>query len=143
VIWEIIWQRFLEQPWLGWGAGSSGAYLAEHFGTITHPHNDFLRVLHDLGITGLVLWALWATSLVALLRRAARSEAGRAYAAAGCGLFIAMLACALTDNVVNYIFVMAPAGAVLGMAASGSLYPTTEPAARVSNCEKDPRRTHV
>jgi O-antigen ligase len=45
----------VEKPFWGHGTGSSEAYFHS---ILDHPHNDYLRVYHDLGVIGLILF-LW------------------------------------------------------------------------------------
>ena len=88
VIWTQTWQSAVESPWIGKGAGSASAYLADLYdGDIAHPHNDYLRILHDYGVIGLVLflyglvrvglmcWRTWAHTEQLLQRRLSLSAA--------------------------------------------------------------------
>src|SRR5690606_35083896 len=65
-IWRAVWQSALSSPVIGKGFGSSAALLKKRFG-IEHPHNEYLRVFHDLGVLGLGLltaqFGAWAWRL--------------------------------------------------------------------------------
>jgi O-antigen ligase len=79
-----------------------------------HPHNDYLRVFHDQGLAGLVLfltaWALLVLRFWRGWREADSLETGRGRRQ-GAALLLAagILASFLTDNTLVYIFVMGPA----------------------------------
>jgi len=128
--WETTLRSHSEAPWLGKGAGSSEQLIANLFG-ISHPHNDYLRVLHDFGRVGMALWAIAFLVLLAYTLRswiqadkAQSSDAGVHLAA-----FLGLLAVALTmttDNVIVYIFVMAPLGALVGASLGRSTLFRTE-----------------
>jgi O-antigen ligase len=121
-VWAATWQSFEKSPWLGHGAGSSGtlpaSYLVpsvrEHY---SHPHNDYLRLLHDYGIIG---FGFWIGSLITLLRytrRAWLAAPGARARAIHLAAFLGLVALALsiiTDNTLVYIFVMAPLGILVG-----------------------------
>jgi O-antigen ligase len=122
--WGATWRSFLQDPWIGNGAGSSEIivqrYLtpaqAEHY---THPHNDYLRLLHDYGVTGAGLWFIGYFVLLRRVRRAwvAAAATDDSAAAVHMTAFLAMVAIALsmiTDNAIVYIYLMAPLGLIVG-----------------------------
>ncbi len=51
--WEQILLRIWDQPWFGFGAGSSVMLGVELFGVEAAPHNGYLRVLYETGFVGL------------------------------------------------------------------------------------------
>ncbi len=121
-LWRVTYESFLDSPWVGQGAGSSAHLIENRFHTLGHPHNDYLRVLHDYGLIGLGLWILgWARILRRLWFEARTGEKWRhpdarlQFAAflATLGVVVMMI----TDNPMTYVFVMAPLGALLGAAA--------------------------
>jgi hypothetical protein len=102
------------------------------------PLNDYLRLLHDFGVIGLLTW-LWAmTRVIRRLRRRVFVGASRAARAARDvdrrpvrGLAWAALAATgaigftmLTDNPIVYSFVMLPLGVLIG---AGLQQPPTGP----------------
>ncbi len=122
--WQATYDSFLESPWLGKGAGSSMHLMENWFHTIQHPHNDYLRVLHDYGVPGLgfwilgwgrILWQLWAQAR--LSERWRRADAQLQFAAflAALGMCLMMI----TDNPMTYVFAMGPLGVLVG-AATGT-----------------------
>lgn len=117
--WEVTIDSFREAPWMGKGVGSSQAVIDTYFPWLNHPHNDYLRILHDYGMIGMALWAVGYIMLMAITWRAWQradrrgDPRGRVHLAA----FLALVAVALamiTDNVIVYIFVMAPLGILVG-----------------------------
>jgi O-antigen ligase len=96
-IWAGYFQQFLDSPLFGRGLGA-GALGASYFDL---PHNDYLRLLVEGGVVGLVIYGgavlLWGRRVIALV---APDE--RPFVRA---LFLALAVYALTDNVLT----MAPA----------------------------------
>jgi O-antigen ligase len=119
-IWEVVWDSYLTSPITGLGAGSAEETLAQRDPTESgHPHNDYLRFLHDYGPLGLGLWCLgflcllWTTgrSGVGVSRRGEPDASVHLAALLSlAGLALAMI----TDNLIVYVFVMAPLGALVG-----------------------------
>lgn len=115
--WEPILLSFYQSPWIGNGAGSAQEVLLAAFPTVAQPHNEYLRLLHDFGLFGMCLWLLgygglmWTTARAWLRERDAKDA--RAHLAA----FLSLTAIAITmatDNVIVYVFVMVPLGAIVG-----------------------------
>lgn len=115
-LWSTTFQSAMDSPFLGNGAGSSAVLLSGMFNS-SHPHNDYLRVFHDFGMVGFVVfaaglsWLLWRT-----WRAARRTDLPVHWTA-----FIALATAAtlgLTDNVFVYSFVMMPIGLIVGMSLS-------------------------
>ena len=93
--------------------------------TLVHPHNEYLRLLHDFGAVGLGLWSCaMACLLVPLLRElllpsgSALGDLKRRRLLALSALTVLLVACLFLNPLV-YIFVMAPLAMVLGIAYSG------------------------
>jgi hypothetical protein len=110
---------------LGQGIGSSDHYTMTHFGTVAH--NEYLRVLHDGGAVGIVLFMLANVSLFLWLGTMRRNEdpTVRVYSAIGVALVIAYLVVALTDNPLDYYllftqYVFFVLGVCLAMSGEGS-----------------------
>jgi O-antigen ligase len=121
-IWAGYFQQFLDSPLFGRGLGA-GALGASYFDL---PHNDYLRLLVEGGVVGLVIYGgavlLWGRRVIALV---APDE--RPFVRA---LFLALAAYALTDNVLT----MAPAlvpfvylALILGEPVSRSDPPSSQP----------------
>lgn len=120
-IWAVVWDSSMKAPLFGHGPGTSQMAVSKAFVTITQPHNDYLRMVHDFGFVGAFFWALGLlTLLVLLVCRAHRLD--RTVDWAALITLLGLMLGSVTDNVVVYPFVMVPAGVVigLGLAATGS-----------------------
>jgi O-antigen ligase len=120
-VWNAIIESAWQRPWIGHGLGSSQAVTDAFFENISHPHNDYLRIWHDLGFLGLApLLLAFGSWLWILLRDCYRAERTRgpgtelefAAALVLVGLIIIMI----PDNALIYTFVMGPAGVIVGAA---------------------------
>jgi len=55
---------------MGWGAGSSDTMTSALPGGFSgHPHNDYLRLLVDFGVIGLVFWLVGYVTLLRMTWR--------------------------------------------------------------------------
>lgn len=56
--WNISWRSFLQNPIIGYGMGSSGDTLLQLYNYKTHitAHNLFLKILHETGLIGLLVY---------------------------------------------------------------------------------------
>ena len=119
-IWGIVWDSYLTSPLTGLGAGSAEEVLAQYDPNAAgHPHNDYLRYLHDYGPLGLGLLCLGFLCLLWTIGRswvrASRTEDPEASLHLAALLSLTSVALVMiTDNVIVYIFVMAPLGALIG-----------------------------
>jgi O-antigen ligase len=128
-MWSVTWHSYLESPWIGKGAGSSAKELFESAG-LSHPHNDYLRILHDYGLVGLLLWALGFTILVRRTWRAWRyadvsgSQVAHVHLTALLSLVVVGIDM-ITANPIVYIFIMGPLGVLVGSSLGLSSIPAT------------------
>ena len=89
---------------LGSGVGSTGVYLTDRFGMIQVAHNEFLRVLCELGIVGFalgicLLWRIyWGLGRIQVSEQ---HEFGFLKPLA-LGVFTSFVVCSLTDNTLEY-----------------------------------------
>ena len=118
-LWDLTWHSYLESPFVGKGAGSAEQVIGASLGEINHPHNDYLRILHDFGLIGL---ALFAASVVGLLVHSGRSLRGVASDRVEAPLHLAailslvgLLVGMSTDNAIVYLFVAAPVAIIVGL----------------------------
>lgn len=116
-IWAIVLRSIQRgNAWLGQGPGTAEEVL-KSYGINDHPHNDYLRIAHDFGYVGLILFAvgyLWL--LGRSLRAASLSPDDRASVHWSSVLALAAIAvAAVTDNVLVYVFVMVPLGVMVGL----------------------------
>jgi O-antigen ligase len=117
--WPYVLHEAVKEPWLGHGVGSVQVFLPAVWEEVVHPHNDYLRVLYELGGVGLaillvaVFWQLWVVG------RAVRHTNGvvrQAFGGAWLGL-VAFLLIATTDNpIVYHVWYMNPIFALVGAA---------------------------
>lgn len=118
-VWELVYEEALKKPWLGHGVGSSEVLLEELDTKLKLPHNDYLRIGYELGITGIVvtlsilLWQLW--SLGRMVRRT-DGVVQQAFGAAWLGLAL-FLPIAFTGNPLSYtLSYMDPVFVLMGAA---------------------------
>lgn len=119
-VWDAVIESAWEKPYLGHGLGSSQAVTEQFFENISHPHNDYLRVWHDLGFVGLapLMLALgsWLWILVRAAYRAERAQGPPAEPEfAGALALIGLIIIMIPDNALIYAFVMGPAGVLVGV----------------------------
>ncbi|MDP3464760.1 MAG: O-antigen ligase family protein, partial [Sulfuricurvum sp.] len=93
--------------WTGSGLGTAQQYMYEHivFGGLPALHNDFVQMLSDTGIPGLILYALFPigifiTAWKPLHRRGL--DTLKITLSLAVLSYIAVLTTMMTDNVVNY-----------------------------------------
>jgi O-antigen ligase len=118
-IWAIVIASGMRSPVVGQGLGSSNVAVMHLGSTVGHPHNDYLRVWHDLGYIGVVLLVIAFLSwLLTLARSWIRTRHQRDdVSALRLAAFLALLALALvavTDNALVYPFIMGPLGVIVG-----------------------------
>ena len=136
-MWSLTWHSYLESPWIGKGAGSAGKQVFEATGRLSHPHNDYLRILHDFGLVGLLLWVLGFTILVRRTWSAWRyadvsgSQVAHVHLAAFLSLAVLGLDM-ITANPIVYIFIMGPLGVLVGSSLGLSSIPATPQAPSAS-----------
>ena len=115
-LWQITLNSARDNILWGKGSGSAGDMLAR-LGLESHPHNDYLKILHDYGAVGLVLFCLAIYSLFRAIRRARSPNdpgAGILNYAAELGL-VAMLCTMTTDNLLTYDYFMTPLAIFIGV----------------------------
>jgi O-antigen ligase len=116
--WVVTLASAVESPWIGHGAGSAASLISSLY-PVDSPLDEPLRVFHDYGLIGLVLflYAIWK-----LLRRSWQkwSEAkrcGAPQARLHLAAFLSIVAVffpMLTENSLIYLFMMAPLAVLLG-----------------------------
>jgi O-antigen ligase len=132
-LWSFTLQDARHHWWFGGGPGSADKAVVQHFLTVSHPHNDYLRVLHDFGVVGLVVFVVGFLTLMVRTWRLGRST-GRAIHWAAFLALLGVAGTAFTDNVIVYAFVMVPLGILVGASLSES------PAVQSHRVEPEPRQ---
>jgi O-antigen ligase len=130
-LWESTWRSFLTSPLIGHGAGASEILIDRLYGQgAGQPHNDYLRLLNDYGAVGFALWVVGFGQLLsgplARLRgysgvpRGVRPAIHRSALLALAAVAFAML----TDNVLIYLPILLPVGALVGLSLGISATPS-------------------
>lgn len=118
-MWSATWESFKESPWIGNGSGSAAIATSVAVPGMNHPHNDYLRVLHDYGLVGFTLWIFGTGQMLWMTWKAWRRTDSRKapevqlHLAAFLGL-VAVILTMITDNTLSYAFAMFPLGILLG-----------------------------
>jgi O-antigen ligase len=105
--WGTVLDKFIApSPFLGSGIGATqNYYYSQLGGGIGVIHSEFVRLAAEVGIAGLILFALaiagYLLRLLRLYRETPRSPAGR-YALAGAAGLIVYLTFMATDNAFDY-----------------------------------------
>ena len=104
-MWRESAEVWATQPWLGVGYGAGRSDVGEQSARFASMlHNDYMMVLVQTGIIGLIVFLLWHGQwLVELLkvRRTARYAYDKTLALAAFALFFASLIVSITDNVIE------------------------------------------
>ncbi len=124
-MWPLLWEETLRRPLIGHGIGTSGMFLAAEGFLLEHPHNEYLRIVFELGfVGGALLFAAVLLHGVDAYRRAIAGggEVHYAFASICTGLFV-LLVMSVTDNPLPYnLAFMHPLFLLIGAAygAAGS-----------------------
>lgn len=130
VMWPLVYEHALERPILGWGPGNARVTLArlgsdKWIADERHPHNEYLQVLNDVGLVGLVMLLFAWGVILRRLYRSWRSAEERADRSGAWSSQTALLAClavlvlAITGNTFHYAFLTAPCFVLVGLWAGG------------------------
>lgn len=119
-MWAGVMKSAAESPIVGKGLGSSESAVSDTYHWVGHPHNDFLRIYHDLGVIGLTLLVAALGSWLVVLWRDVRRHRDELTAShpvlqmAALGALVSLVLGMLTDNPLVYGFVMAPTAILVG-----------------------------
>lgn len=106
-LWDEVLNRFYApHPFQGSGLGATQQFLYSSQNNVGVVHSEYVRLLCELGIAGLVLFALAAIVYVGWLARRVRQSRGsvsRSAALAAIGSLIAYLVFMTTDNGFDYV----------------------------------------
>jgi hypothetical protein len=104
------WPQFIdnaEDIWLGDGAASSVEFGNVTFGGWSHPHNEYIRIMIDYGIVGMVLLSIPVIAMILKLYRARPDpvvDPHRRWFWSTCFFgILAMLLLGISGNVLMYI----------------------------------------
>jgi O-antigen ligase len=121
LVWENLWAEYHQAAWTGSGLGHA-AYSTKVFAhSISQPHNDYLRILVDQGLIGLILFALGCLVLLVRLSRYARNDGQhRSLHLAAAMSLVSLMSGMMTDNPLIYIFVIIPTAGLIGVSLAVS-----------------------
>jgi O-antigen ligase len=104
-LWDLITEEIKIKPLLGHGPNASEEFvLSNTWGMLTHPHNDWLRLLYDYGFLGVSVFVFCLVAQVIQMLRMAKRFAGasRTLAYAGASSFLPFVIFMFTDNIILY-----------------------------------------
>ena len=109
-MWDWAMRKFYDgHEVTGSGLGSVQQYMYEHyvFGGLKVLHNDYVQMLSDVGLTGLILYALFPIAIFLYAWRPIMRRGLNGYKISlllAVLSYVAVLTTMMTDNVVNYTF---------------------------------------
>ena len=138
-LWAVEAVAFLRHPFVGSGMGASTEALSRSF-AIGQPHNEYIRLAVDVGVIGILFYAVAIIGWIrAVLRAWRRTRAAEDFAMPALGAFAAWAIVAITDNpfdyygpLTQYVAFLAAAAVVAGRTADA---PVRLPAATTGACE--------
>lgn len=127
--WGKIWESAMIDPLLGRGLGSSVTITSRYYASYgtTQPHNDYLRIFHDLGMVGAITFIVAILAIlkgsIGRAKRATDDLSRQIHTAAALSVGVIAVGM-LTDNIVIYPFLMIPVGMLIGVSVANVDYPT-------------------
>ena len=123
--WPVIWDEAQKQLIRGAGIGQSAKFVQGIWSGIDKPHNDYLRIIFELGFIGLVIFISTIGIQVYDIRTKIFQITGEsrfAFIASYLGFFVLLLV-SITDNPITYnVWFTNPLFAVLGSAYGVAAY---------------------
>jgi O-antigen ligase len=104
-LWDLMTEEIKQKPLWGHGANASENFvLLVTWNTLTHPHNDWLRLLYDYGLIGTSVFAFCLVAQVIHLLKRAKNTFGesRILLYAGASSFLPFVLLMFTDNIILY-----------------------------------------
>ncbi len=104
-LWDLMIEEIKTKPVWGHGANASEEFvLSVTWGTLTHPHNDWLRLLYDYGLIGASVFAFCMASQVIHLLKRTKKHFGESNILlyAGASSFLPFVLLMFTDNIILY-----------------------------------------
>lgn len=116
-MWQVIIESWLNRPMLGYGIPGPPEML--EIPRWSHPHNDYLRILHQFGIVGLVLFLTFLLSLIKRIKLVLTSanlhKDSKVIVMTAYFSSLALLCVMFTDNAIVYSYVVYPIMSLLGL----------------------------
>jgi O-antigen ligase len=104
-LWGKLEAEIDNERYFGHGANASEPFVRMLTGGLTHPHNDWLRLLYDYGYFGTIIFAFCVIAQILHILKRARRVTGETkalfYAAAS--TFISFVLFMLSDNIILYV----------------------------------------
>jgi O-antigen ligase len=103
-MWDKMIPEIEEMPLLGHGANASEPFVSRLTGGLTHPHNDWLRLLFDYGYVGAAVFAFCLLMQTAHAYVNAKRTVGEVsiFFYAGASSFLSFFLFMFTDNIILY-----------------------------------------
>jgi O-antigen ligase len=104
-LWDSMIEEIRMKPIWGHGSNASEKFvLSATYGILTHPHNDWLRLLYDYGFIGTSIFAFCLVAQVIHLLKRAKMAIGksRILLYAGASSFLPFVLLMFTDNIILY-----------------------------------------
>lgn len=103
-LWEKLETEIDNAPYFGHGANASEPFVSMLTGGLTHPHNDWLRLLYDYGYFGAMVFAFCLIAQVLHILKRAKNAKGEARILlyAGASTFISFVLFMFSDNIILY-----------------------------------------
>jgi O-antigen ligase len=104
-LWDHMIEEIKIRPIWGHGANASEEFvLSVTWGTLVHPHNDWLRLLYDYGLVGVCIFVIcMVMQVVHLLKRTPRAFGeSLVLLYAGASSFLPFVLLMFTDNIILY-----------------------------------------
>jgi hypothetical protein len=103
-LWEKLEDEIAKEPYFGHGANTSESFVFVFTGGLTHPHNDWLRLLYDYGYLGAIVFAICLIAQVWHILKTAKIATGatKILFYAGASSFISLVLFMFSDNIILY-----------------------------------------
>lgn len=115
MVWIPTIESWLTQPVLGHGAGSSQTVSEQSEFPLNHPHSEYLRILHDAGLIGFILFGAFVVLAMLWLWPRAGGKPRHELVVAGFLIIVAGLVLGTIENYLVFPSLMWPSAVFLGL----------------------------
>lgn len=98
VVWKLFVTKIVENPYIGYGGGTSTKYLLQKSNFFRSPHNEFLHYAFDYGLIGLLI-------IISILIKTIR---GVPYKEFRIFLYLTLIILSITDNTLSTLAFQVP-----------------------------------
>ena len=113
--WTAVLESWFLAPFFGQGAGSSQSVTRQLESPLDHPHSEYLRILHDSGLAGFLLFGAFVVLALLWLWPRANGRPRGESVIAGFLLLVAGLVLGTIENYLVFPSLMWPAAVFLGL----------------------------